>query len=74
MNKYKGEIVNISSGKAIPSDEPSFILRAQDVLAPIAVRYYADLLEATTNDAEAAEDIRRFAAEMASWSPRKIPD
>lgn len=34
-----------TSGKDIPPDEPVFILRGQDVLAPRAIRAYADELE-----------------------------
>jgi len=74
LNKYEGKIVKLSDGKPIPSEEPRFILRAQDVLAPIAVRYYADLIEGATGDFKSAQQIRTFAEIMANWRPRKLPD
>lgn len=74
MDKYKVSVTKLSDGRDIPSDEPIFILRAQDVLAPIALRFYADLVQGAIGDFRVAEQIRDFALIMASWSPRKLPD
>lgn len=41
--KYKfeaGQVINRSSGKPIPEDEPVFVLRARDVLALKTLMYY----------------------------------
>jgi len=73
--KY-AKIVEVTKrdGTTIPGDEPVFVLRAQDVLAPIAVRFYADLVEGATGNWHSAEDIRSFAQLMSSWGKRKLPD
>jgi len=58
-------------------DEPCFVLRGQDLLAPIAVRYYADLVEAALplGGKNAAESIRDCADQMAAWKVvKKLPD
>lgn len=34
------QLVNIETGKPIPSNEPVFILRAKDVFAPQTLAYY----------------------------------
>lgn len=62
-----------TSGKIIPTDEPVFLLRAQDILAPAVVRYYA-ALRASIGDHEAAKEIMRIADSMERWSRRKYPD
>jgi hypothetical protein len=64
-----------TSEKDIPEEEPLFLMRGQDVLAPIAIRFYADLVEAVCPDGEAvAEGIRNQADRMAGWGYRKLPD
>jgi len=72
--KYSRVVVTKMDGTTIPEDEPVFVLRAQDILAPIAVNFYADLLEATTGNHQEGERARNFALLMANWSPRKVPD
>lgn len=59
-------------GKDIPEDEPIFVLRGQDKLAPTAVRLYADLLELA--GCRGQMEVRAFAREMEAWQPRKLPD
>lgn len=59
--------------KDIPENEPVFILRAQDKLAPTAVRLYATLRGAMGN-AEAAKNIMDFAELMDAWPKKKWPD
>ncbi len=60
-----------------PPDEPLFLLRGQDDLAPETVRFYAyewgrrlDILDAP----EGANRIVEIADRMAAWEPRKLPD
>ena len=71
--KYR-TIIEKADGTRIPDNEPVFILRAQDALAPIAVRFYADLVQGATDNRHVATEIRDVAALMASWQPRKLPD
>ena len=72
--KYHRVTIEKQDGSYVPRDEPVFILRAQDVLAPIAVRYYADLVYATTDNFAVASEIRHVAALMAAYPTKKLPD
>lgn len=73
--KYRMVFVEKEDGTRIPDDEPVFVLRAQDILAPIAVRFYADLVEGATNDfSNKAGEIRNVASLMTRWKRRKLPD
>ncbi len=73
-NKYG--TVTLEKKPDAPADEPCFVLRAQDPLASIAVRYYAELIAgskpgiAGKNDAERIRDI---ASAMTSWPVKKLP-
>jgi hypothetical protein len=55
-------------------DEPYFILRAQDRLAPELVEAWA--VEAQLNDCRGDKiaEARRIAAAMRRWPKRKMPD
>lgn len=60
-----------------PPDEPLFLLRGQDVLAPGTVRFYGyewgrrlDRLDAQ----DVARHIDDHADAMERWQPRKLPD
>ena len=71
----------VQVGNPTPSmanpDEPCFVLRGQDMLAPLAVRAYADAVEATVGGQAGknrAARIREIADRMAAWTPRKLPD
>lgn len=56
-----------------PPDEPLFLLRGQDELAPETVRFYA--VQVYARDAALDPDhIRAFAVRMRAWQPRKMPD
>jgi hypothetical protein len=57
----------------IPDDEPVFLLRGQDALACMAVRYYAYLCE-IHQAPEIAARARAHAEWMAQWPKKKIPD
>ena len=62
---------------SIPEHEPVFLLRAQDVLAPIVVRYYAELrraLEGKFKGKNISTRIVSIADRMAAWPVKKLPD
>jgi hypothetical protein len=61
---YNRRIVD-KDGK-IPTDEPVFLLRAQDAYAPSTLRFYAKLLEEDGNT-EMAEELRKHAQQMVVW-------
>lgn len=54
------------------SDEPVFILRAQDVHAAYIVERWANLAEASAP--KKAAEARKVAAAMRQWPKRKLPD
>ena len=58
--------------KAIPENEPVFLLRAQDELASAAVRYYAELRKA--KDPDGAKQCALVADAMDKWPKHKMPD
>lgn len=72
---YNGRIVDLE--KKIPEDEPVFLLRAQDMVAPKVVDFWvkeADALGAKPNIVNAA---REQAARMRTWQEdhgAKTPD
>lgn len=72
--KYSKVEVIKPDGTRIPDKEPVFVLRAQDILAPITLKLYADMYEAATGDFHHASEIRSFAQVMTTWTPRKLPD
>lgn len=64
------------SGK-IPADEPVFLLRGQDKIAPQLLVEWANLLEAMGGDQDMANKVRNHAMEMLKWQRdkrMKIPD
>ena len=57
-----------------PQDEPIFVLRAQDRLAPFVVRLWAEhALRAEVNSAKVRE-ARKCANDMGCWPNKKLPD
>jgi hypothetical protein len=73
---YQG-IQDTTGQTSIKEDEPVFLLRAQDALAPSALRYWAGLLKEAGGDLDTANNILKFADEMVSWqykNGRKTPD
>lgn len=72
--KYSKVDVVKADGTTIPDKEPVFVLRAQDILAPIVLQYYAEIYQAATGDFHHASEIRSFAQVMTTWTPRKLPD
>jgi len=55
-------------------DEPVFVLRAQDRLAPMTVRHWARLAEMKGAPAEKVREARVLAEAMEAWPNRKYPD
>jgi len=74
MNKRE-EINNPDSclSKAA-DDEPVFVLRAQDKLAPILIDLWATLAVERGLPDEKALEARGQALKMRNWFPRKYPD
>ena len=56
------------------SDEPVFVLRAQDMLAPQHVRDWADHAELRGCNPEKVKAARATADAMERWPNRKYPD
>ena len=55
-------------------DEEIFILRAQDVLAPMAIEYWAELAAKLRVKPEKILKAYRCSTAMQQYSPRKVPD
>jgi hypothetical protein len=58
----------------IPADEPVFIIRAQDELGELVVRFYALLAEQQLKNPGLAIKVREHADLFAVWPTRKKPD
>lgn len=61
----------------IPVEEPVFLIRGQDINAPLVVRYWADCAEANGSPANIVEAARRQAVAMQDWQvfhKQKRPD
>ena len=59
----------------IRSDEPIFILRAQDLIAPHCVNEWARVYEGMGGTATKAAEARAVAEQMVKWTgTRKFPD
>lgn len=70
-----GRLVNRSTGKAIPDDEPVFILRAQDMLALEALRAYLSSVIDPVHAAVVGSRFDDFSAFAATHPDRmKMPD
>jgi hypothetical protein len=66
-------IVTNGTLRLMPRDEPVFLLRGQDALAPLAVREW--IKAAKLNGAvTAAMQAEQQAAAMEAWPRRKLPD
>lgn len=61
----------------IPEDEPVFLIRGQDVVAPGVLRYWADCAEAEGAEKEIIDAVRKHAELMEDWQDQvrsKVPD
>jgi hypothetical protein len=71
---YKGNDACLAK---VAPDEPIFVLRSQDRLAPTLVRMWAELVELLSAPSEKTWEARRLATEMEFWQSahgKKIPD
>ena len=58
----------------LKENEPVFILRAQDLLAPDAIAFYAELRK-KAGDTKGAIECLRVAQKFLDWDgPKKMPD
>ena len=71
MSKY---IVTKADGTPLPSDEPVFVLRAQDRFAAQTVYYYAGVISKATRNYAASSEIMNIANLMEQWPIKKVPD
>lgn len=55
-------------------DEPVFVLRAQDELAPLAVEVWAKMAENNGCNAPKVAEAIAIAAKMRAWPTKKVPD
>lgn len=55
-------------------DEPIFVLRAQDRLAPAVVRMWCEMAELMGVAPEKTREARNLAIRMEAWPTRKYPD
>lgn len=61
----------------IKADEPVFLLRAKDKLAPMVTRHWANMLEQRDGDANMIQMVRNHANLMEKWQEKngcKLPD
>jgi hypothetical protein len=58
----------------IPEDEPVFLLRGQDICAPIAVETWAKQAEQMGASPKIVQLAREQAARMRAWHTFKTPD
>jgi hypothetical protein len=63
-----------STCNPIPDDEPVFLLRAQDVSAAQAVRFWATRNATRGGDASLSQDAEVHAARMEGWPIHKLAD
>lgn len=60
--------------KKVADNEPIFVLRAQDVLAPMVVEHWAELAAKMQVSTPKVLEAFQCAASMRNWAERKIPD
>lgn len=58
----------------IPEDEPVFILRAQDKLAPDALRHWIEMAKMYGIDKNTINQAEKQLERMAEWEPQGLPD
>jgi len=72
---YNGRIVDLEN--KIPEDEPVFLLRAQDAVAPQVVEFWADQAEGRGAKPDIVNAAHSQALEMIKWQEThamKVPD
>ena len=75
MKHSREDYMHIQDPKGIiPEDEPVFLIRAQDLAAPFAVRSWAQKADQLGCDRNMVNAALKFADEMENWPVKKIPD
>ena len=72
--KYSNSFVGNSAMSKPTKDEPVFVLRAQDALAPALVRVWISLAETHGVSPEKLMSAQQILWAMLKWPNRKIPD
>lgn len=70
-------IQDTTGGTSIASDEPVFLLRAKDLIAPEIVRAWAFKLRLLDGDIDTVNKVLEHADKMEKWqfeNARKLPD
>lgn len=75
-NPPKGHVAVVTNGtlRTIPDDEPLFLLRGQDKLAPFAVEHWAGLALSKGLQPHMIDAAIRVKSAMILWKPQKMPD
>jgi hypothetical protein len=71
--KPKYNLIN-TDDDPIPENEPVFIVRAQDTIGLLTVRFYAMLARHHLHDPRLAAEVERHADLFEVWPTRKRPD
>lgn len=74
---YADNIVPITTNgrtRYVPKEEPVFLLRGQDMLAPATVRFWADAAELHGASERIVSLARADATAMEAWPKKKLPD
>lgn len=58
----------------LPPDEPVFILRARDPLAPVVIEQWCKGAEAMDVRSGKIADARMLAQDMAKWPTKEVPN
>jgi hypothetical protein len=74
MTKGEEKDIDGSTWNKIPDDEPIFILRAQDKLAPALIYAWAHLAIDHGASADKYAEATLLANQMNQWPKRKWPD
>jgi hypothetical protein len=77
MAKYLVQRSGEQPGTEIPPDEPCFVIRAQDALAPNTIREYLEMAAAVNSPPEFLSEIERHLDRILGWQTehgRKLPD
>lgn len=76
-NDYRGIQDSGEHPTTIGADEPVFLLRAKDQLAPSTLEFWAEELEQVGGDPATVSHVRAWANKMRRWQSEhgsKIPD
>ncbi|MCG8407781.1 MAG: hypothetical protein MI923_21485 [Phycisphaerales bacterium] len=58
----------------VADDEPIFVLRARDVIAPMAVEHWAEMAAKLQVNPQKVLEAYQCAESMRNWKERRLPD